>query len=438
MKRRLFHLRLRDITPRGLYPRSVLMVVLPVILLLSAVTYIFYDSHWRHTSRKLSQTMSSEIEFMVEARHRFGEDFPAMQALARDIMRLDVEVLENETLPTEQKQLIFTALDNILSRELDVSLEEPYWFDISGLGGTIEIRVQDGDDVIRFIAARDRTFSTTGHIFIIWVIGATGILIALALGFLRNQVRSILKLTEAAKAYGRGRDAGNYRPSGATEIRDAARAVMDMRTRLTTFAEERTTMLAGISHDLRTPLTRLKLQLAMMDETDDIRAARQDLAEMSAMLEEYLSFASGKEGEQPLTFRFDQLVEEVVQALGGKAHIRRLDPVSIIARQGLLRRAVSNLISNAQGFGTHVEIEVVNGPHMVELIVDDDGPGIPQERREEAFRPFHRLDPSRNQNVPGTGLGLSIARDTVRQHGGDIRLENSPLGGLRVRFRLPG
>lgn len=432
-----FHIRLRDITPRGLYPRSVLMVVLPVILLLTAVTYIFYDSHWRHTSRKLSQTISSEIAFMVTLRHEYPGEFKMLASEASRSMQLDVTVLENTELPTEQKGLFFTALDEILSRELSVSLDQPYWFDLSGYGETVEIQVQDGADVLQFIAERDRTFSTTGHIFIVWVIGATGILVALALGFLRNQVRSILKLTEAAKSYGRGRDTGNYRPSGATEIRDAARAVMDMRTRLTTFAEERTTMLAGISHDLRTPLTRLKLQLAMLEDTEDIRAAKADLAEMSAMLEEYLAFASGKEGEQPVSFRFDDMVRDVAEGLEGAVAFKRMDEVSLIARPGLIRRAVSNLLSNALGFGSHVEAEVINGPHMIELVVDDDGPGIPAERREEAFKPFHRLDASRNQNVPGTGLGLSIARDTARQHGGDIRLEDSPLGGLRVRFRLP-
>ncbi len=430
-------LRLRDITPRGLYPRSVLMVVLPVVLLLTAVTYIFYDSHWRHTSRKLSQTVASEIEFMIAMRRHYPENFEALQAEASHAMQLDLTIFEDASLPTQQKQLFFTALDEILTRELDVSLDQPFWFDISGYGEKVEIRVQDGDDVLQFMAERDRTFSTTGHIFIVWVIGASGILIALALGFLRNQVRSILKLTEAAKAYGRGRDADNYRPSGATEIRDAARAVMDMRTRLTTFAEERTTMLAGISHDLRTPLTRLKLQLAMMDDTADIRAARADLTEMSAMLEEYLAFASGKEGEQPEELAFDALVRDVVEGLGGEAVIRKADPVTLIARPGSLRRAVSNIISNAQGFGSNVEVEIINGPRMAELIVDDDGPGIPEAQRNDAFRPFHRLDASRNQNVPGTGLGLTIARDTARQHGGDIRLEDSPIGGLRVRLRLP-
>ena len=182
------------------------MVVLPVILLLTAVTYIFYDSHWRHTSRKLSQTISSEIEFMIALRHQYPDEFDSIREDARRAMQMDVTVLEDTQLPTEQKQLFFTALDDILSRELDVSLEQPYWFDISGYGATVEIQVQDGPDVLRIMAERDRTFSTTGHIFIVWVIGATGILIALALGFLRNQVRSILKLTEAAKSYGRGRD----------------------------------------------------------------------------------------------------------------------------------------------------------------------------------------------------------------------------------------
>ena len=264
------------------------MVVLPVILLLTAVTYIFYDSHWRHTSRKLSQTISSEIEFIIALRHRYPDEFDTIRKDARTAMQMDVTVLENTQLPTEQKQLFFTALDDILSRELDVSLDEPYWFDISGYGATVEIQVQDGPDVLKIMAERDRTFSTTGHIFIVWVIGATGILIALALGFLRNQVRSILRLTEAAKAYGRGGDGGDYRPSGATEIRDAARAVINMRTRLTAFAEERTTMLAGISHDLRTPLTRIRLQLALMGETEDAQAIRADLVEMEEMIDAYL------------------------------------------------------------------------------------------------------------------------------------------------------
>ena len=338
------------------------MVVLPVILLLTAVTYIFYDSHWRHTSRKLSQTISSEIEFMIALRHQYPDEFDSIREDARRAMQMDVTVLEDTQLPTEQKQLFFTALDDILSRELDVSLEQPYWFDISGYGATVEIQVQDGPDVLRIMAERDRTFSTTGHIFIVWVIGATGILIALALGFLRNQVRSILKLTEAAKSYGRGRDVENFRPAGATEIRDAARAVMDMRTRLTTFAEERTTMLAGISHDLRTPLTRLKLQLAMMEDSEDIRAAKADLTEMSAMLEEYLAFASGKEGEQPETLRFDTLVRDVASGLEGEITLRRMDSVEIIARPGSVLRAVSNLLSNALGFGTHVEVDVIDGP----------------------------------------------------------------------------
>ena len=210
-----------------------------------------------------------------------------------------------------------------------------------------------------------------------------------------------------------------------------------MKARLTAFANERTAMLAGVSHDLRTPLTRLKLQLAMMEQTDDIRAAREDLNDMASMLDEYLAFASGEEGESHEPIRLDTLVSDIAASIGGEILLGALPPTTISARPLALKRAVSNIMSNALGYGTKAEIRLVDGPHMVELLVDDDGPGIPVDRREEAFRPFHRLNEARTQNVPGTGLGLALARDTARLHGGDIRLEDSPLGGLRVRLRLP-
>ncbi|MEE9381043.1 MAG: HAMP domain-containing protein, partial [Hyphomonadaceae bacterium] len=246
--------RLRDITPHGLYPRTLLIAILPVILLLIAVTYVFYDSHWRQTSRKLSQGMASDIAYIVAEYETQPETLGAIRQRASDLMRLEIEFRYDAALPTEQKRTFFTPLDDILTQELSVRIDKPFWFDISGFEGAVIIEVALGEDVMRFIAQRDRTFSTTGHIFIVWVIGATILLILLAVGFLRNQIRSILRLTEAAKAFGRGQDAPDYRPSGATEIREAARAVLDMKARLTSFAQQRTAMLAGVSHDLRTPL----------------------------------------------------------------------------------------------------------------------------------------------------------------------------------------
>ena len=245
-----------------------------------------------------------------------------------------------------------------------------------------------------------------------------------------------LRLTEAANAFGRGRDMPGFRPRGATAIWDAARAVTDMRARLMAFTDQRTAMLAGVSHDLRTPLTRLKLQLAMMEQTEEITGARTDLDDMSKMLDEYLAFASGEEGESAEDLRLDHITRTVAERIDG-AEVVEASQISVTVRPMALTRTLTNLMTNGVGYGTRCEVRLIKGPHMAEILLEDDGPGIPEDQREDAFRPFHRLDDARSQNVAGTGLGLTLARDFARAHGGDIRLEDSPMGGLRVRLRLP-
>lgn len=430
--------RLRDYTPHGLYPRSLLIAVLPVILLLIAVTYVFYDSHWRQTSRKLSQGMASDIAYILAEYKARPDDLASIQDRADRLMLLKFEFLPARALPPEQRRSPFTPLDNILVQELSVRLDQPFWFDISGYDGVVEIEVAVDGGVMQFMAERDRTFSTTGHIFIVWVIGASILLVLMSVAFLRNQIRSILRLTEAAKAFGRGQDLPEFKPSGATEIREAARAVMDMKARLTSFTEQRTLMLAGVSHDLRTPLTRLKLQLAMLGDSEDILAARADLDDMEMMLGEYLSFASGGEGEQTHPLRLDTMLAELATAAGETVHLPGdLPEITLTARPMAIKRAVSNLIGNALTYGSRVDVHLKDKPGHAEIIIDDDGPGISPERRAEAFRPFVRLEEARNQNLPGAGLGLALARDTARAHGGDVELQDSPLGGLRATLRLP-
>ncbi|MEM9055193.1 MAG: ATP-binding protein, partial [Pseudomonadota bacterium] len=290
--------------------------------------------------------------------------------------------------------------------------------------------------IARVLVARKRALAANTHFTIVWVLLGALFMLALSFAFLRNQVRSILSLTEAAKAFGRGRDVPGFRPSGPTEIRDAARAVTDMRARLTAFADQRTEMLAGVSHDLRTPLTRLKLQLAMMEQSEEIEGARADLDDMAKMLDEYLAFASGVEGEQAEDLRLDHMVRTVVERIDG-ADVIEAPAITVGVRPMAMSRTLSNLISNAVGYGDRCEVRLVKGPRMAEILIDDNGPGIPEDKREDAFKPFHRLDDARTQNIAGSGLGLTLARDFAKSHGGDIRLEDSPMGGLRVRLKLP-
>ncbi|MEM7766643.1 MAG: ATP-binding protein [Pseudomonadota bacterium] len=433
-----FHLpfRLRDVMPHGLYPRSVLIAVLPVILLLGAVTYVFYDSHWRQTSRKMSQGVASAIAYVLEDLEANPARLPLIQQRARDTLRMDIRFAPGAHVDVSPPTYPFTPLDDILAQELSARIDEPFWFDLSA-SDKVDIQIATMHGVLHVTTDRDRTFSTTGHIFIVWVILSTLVLVLLSLGFLRNQVRSILKLTDMAKAFGRGQDVGDIRPSGATEVRDAARAVLEMKRRLTAFAEQRTAMLAGVSHDLRTPLTRLKLQLAMLDPTDDTIAARRDLDEMEAMLEEYLAFARQEEAEGPETLSLDGLLRDTASRHPGAVRVHALEPIRIEARPLALKRALSNLLNNAVQYGKHVEISLNTGAKFAEIIVDDDGPGLDPDQYEDAFRPFSRIDPARNQNIAGSGLGLALVRDTARAHGGDVRLDRSPLGGLRATLRLP-
>jgi two-component system osmolarity sensor histidine kinase EnvZ len=279
----------------------------------------------------------------------------------------------------------------------------------------------------------------TAHIFIVWSVGFSALLLATSYAFLRNQVRSILQLSAAADAFGRGEDAPGFRPSGAREVRDAARALIRMRNRIRRYADQRTAMLAGVSHDLRTPLTRLRLELSMMPKDVDTGPAREDITEMEGMLDAYLAFARGEEGEQPEETDLLTLASAASEVAARKASLTLHcpTPIRMRVRPLALKRALANLAGNAADYGRNVRITIRREADAALIIVEDDGPGISPAQYEEAFRPFNRLDPARNQNVSGVGLGLTIARDTARAHGGDVILGRSELGGLKASVRLP-
>ena len=427
--------RLRDYTPRGLYARLAALVAVPVIAIFAIFALYYYQEHISDVNEKLSQSIAREVGLIVDICADPAQDLAMETEIEAQLgLRLDCAHPKGMAWPDNARtsfsygDVLRGQLASVTSRPVEVRTVES--------GSVLDFRSTIETGTVRVLIDRKRALAANTHFTIVWVLLGAIVMLALAFAFLRNQVRSILRLTEAAKAYGRGRDMPGFRPSGATEIRDAARAVTDMRAKLTAFTEQRTAMLAGVSHDLRTPLTRLKLQLAMMEQSEEIDGARDDLDDMSKMLDEYLAFASGEEGEKPEELRLDHITRTVAERIDG-AHVIEASEISVTVRPMALTRTLTNLISNGVGYGSRCEVRLIKGPRMAEILFDDDGPGIPEDKREDAFRPFHRLDDGRSQNVAGTGLGLTLARDFARAHGGDIRLEDSPLAGLRVRLRLP-
>lgn len=428
--------RLRDFTPRGLYARSLLIILVPVLLILSLMTWYYYSSHVAEVNRKLAQAIARDASLIRAA--CLNPDYTEgdhtriqLQLETYFTCALTPHAIPESTLKTD------FPYDETFRAELEGRLGGPIFAGIERDNSRMHIRFPSSQGSGEIIIDRKRAFMINSHIFIVWVIAFSLLMVMLAIGFLNQQVRSILRLSEAARAFGRGEDLPDFRPSGAREVRDAARAIIGMKERLTAFAEQRTAMLAGVSHDLRTPLTRLKLALAMMEDTSDIRAAKADLDDMAMMLDEYLAFARGEEGDERAAFDLAGMVRDVASGFGGQVAVTGAERMMVTGRPLAIKRAVTNLVSNAVKFAATTRILLVDGPHWAEVVVDDDGPGIPPERHEEAFRPFSRLDDARSQNQPGSGLGLTLARDTARAHGGDVRLLPSPLGGLRAVLRVP-
>ena len=428
-------MRLRDYTPRGLYARLAALVAVPVIVIFAIFAIYYYQEHNSDVNDKLSQSIAREVGLILDICEDPNHDFVMESELEVQLgLQLDCDYENGLAWPDYAREHF--GYGKVLRRQLAAVTDQPVEVRTVESGRVLDFRGTIDTGTVRVLIDRKRALAANTHFTIVWVLMGALFMLALAFSFLRNQVRSILRLTEAAKAFGRGRDMPGFRPSGATEIRDAARAVTDMRARLMAFTDQRTAMLAGVSHDLRTPLTRLKLQLAMMEQSEEITGARTDLDDMSKMLDEYLAFASGEEGERAEELRLDHITRTVAERIDG-ASVKEATEISLTARPMALTRTLTNLMSNAVGYGNRCDVALIKGPRMAEILIDDDGPGIPEDQYEDAFRPFHRLDDGRSQNVSGTGLGLTLARDFARAHGGDIRLEKRPLGGLRGRLRLP-
>jgi two-component system osmolarity sensor histidine kinase EnvZ len=432
---------LKRYLPKSLFGRALLIIMLPIGIMQIAVVYFFFNAHWDRVTANLSDSVAADIAvattlFKQNPTIARAED---LNNLLSPGMQLSVVFRKGDVLPVAQRrQMFFSNLDKTLRRALNESLDDRFWFDTTRYPNHIDVRVEVEGGYLRFIAARERVFAPTGFVFIFWLMTATILLTLVSIIFIRNQAKPIRLLADAADAYGKGQDLGKYKPSGASEVRRAGQSFLKMRSRLQRHLEQRTMMLAGVSHDLRTPLTRLKLQLALQEDTEEIRGARQDLLEMESMLNGYLDFARGQGSETPEVIDINNYLRAVVEGQAASLNEKSI-PEGLTAklRPIALSRALTNLISNSSKYAKGCELSVQTSPNRIEFIVDDSGPGIPQEKRKLAFRAFSRLDDARTQNIEGVGLGLSIARDIAQSHGGSLILDDSPQGGLRATISIP-
>jgi two-component system osmolarity sensor histidine kinase EnvZ len=416
------------------------MILIPLLALQGVTLQIFYGSFLDLVSRRLSAGIAGEINYTIELMRRFPDPADSEWILddARQQFQLDITLEPGASLTVVPRVNVLGPMDDDLSQALTQTLRVPFTMDWSYDPRSVLIQVQVSDGVLNIKAPRKRLYTGTIYLFVSWVVGTSLLLFSIAALFMRNQVRAIRRLARAAEAFGMGREIPPIRPEGATEVRRAATAFNRMQERIRRFLAQRTEMLAGVSHDLRTPLTRLRLALAMLPPMPELR---QDVAEMTADVEEmermvsgYLAFARGEGTEQAEPVDLSSVLEEVAagaRRAGATVELRVPAGLTLSLRADALRRAITNLVDNAHRHAERVAVAAIPQGRSVLVTVDDDGPGIPANRRESVFRPFE------SGSSGGTGLGLTIARDIVRAHGGDIVLEDSPLGGLRARIRLP-
>lgn len=436
---------IKQMLPQGLFGRSLLIIVMPLILLQLISATVFYERHWDNVARRLAGVLAGDIGTVVDAFREttIPESRERVLTIAALNMGLGLSFREDAILPNMAPERMIEG-DEILLRTLTDSLRRPFTFELTGENGDIAIHVQLPDGVLDVLAPRKRLYTSTTYIFVMWMVGSSLVLFGVAMIFMRNQVRPIRRLAIAADALGKGRDVPTFKLQGATEVRQAATAFNLMRDRLLRQISQRTEMLAGVSHDLRTPLTRMKLQLAMLKDGPDVAELKADVVEMETMIDGYLAFARGEGPEEPVRTDLGELLADAVsgaQRAGGTVElaldVRGEGDLSLPLRPAAFKRCLANLIGNAMRYGQTVKVAAARKGDSIEVTVDDDGPGIAPDRREEVFRPFRRLEESRNIETGGVGLGLTIARDVVHAHGGAITLEDSPLGGLRARLRLP-
>ena len=422
-----------------------MIIIVPMVVLQSVIAFVFMERHWQTVTQRLSKSVTADIAAIIDVIEDYPQDpeFAQITELARDRLGLNISILPPDPFPPAVGKPFFSLLDDTLRTEITEQIGRPFWIDTVGDSDLLEIRIrlEKPENVLRIFVLRNKAYASNSHIFLIWMVGTSLVLLIIAILFLRNQIRPIQQLSYAAESFGKGQAMSkDLRIRGASEVRQAGLAFLQMKSRIERQIEQRTAMLTGVSHDLRTILTRFKLQLALLSETQETEELQADVDDMQKMLEGYIDFAKGDTDEAIETININDTLQRhnlEKDLLEKEYEIDCPSGLTLNIRPNAFTRLTSNIVSNAFRYASELNVRVSEGNERITLTFDDDGPGIPEDMKEEVFKPFMRLDEARNLDESGTGLGLSIARDIARNHGGDINLYDSPQGGLRVIVVLP-
>ena len=436
--------RIKNILPQTLFGRALLIIVTPLILMQAISTFVFFDRHWDTMTRRLAHTLAGDIAFIVDSLTPLPKQLDLNQIFlkADDILHIRLTYSPEEILVKKKPFQQWDRVRKSLRDALKERVRRPFSIDTIKKERRIEIKVQLPQGLLNVNVHEKRLYSSTPYIFLMWMIGSSLVLFAIAIIFMRNQIRPIRRLAIAARSFGMGRGSSEIKPSGAKEVRQATQAFRQMRERISRQLAQRTEMLAGVSHDLRTPLTRMKLQIEMLERTPETRELQDDIQEMERMIDGYLTFARGEGSESLSKINLASLIEEIISTERRDGSVinfvnKSKTIKSVTLRPQAIKRAITNLIINSKKYAETVKVGFeYNSEHAI-ITIDDNGPGIKPEHRDDVFKAFFRLDPSRNTDTGGTGLGLTIAKDIVQSHGGDLLLSEASLGGLRATITLP-
>ena len=429
---------LKKILPKQLFYRALLIVAIPIIVIQITISFVFFDSLWIKTNKGLTRALVGEIDTLIDIYNDENEyNKKKLTDLYNQNFNFSIRFIENTKLPDIKVERWFSPMDRNLRRELKSKINE-YWFNTTSYQEVVDLRIKFNDGVLQIFFPKERIQASSIRIFALWITLPAFLLIAIAMVFLKNQTRPIIKLAEASERFGRGEDVEEYRPSGALEIRKAGWEFDRMRKRILRHLNQRSEMLSGISHDLRTPLTRIKLQLAFIKDKDIIKKLSNDVDEMEKMLNEYLQFSKSNFTEKSERFNLSELIHSTVKKYENKNIIvDQENKIFFNGRKNLIKRCLNNLIDNASNFAKNIKIKQQKIKRNIIIFIEDDGPGIPLSEYENVFKPFYKIDKSRNQKKSSVGLGLSIASDIIKSHGGNIELGKSEIGGLKIKIVLP-